>query len=130
MYQNKNHKKYTAYHKNILTLEQKYFDLLYKVINSKIFSNELRSLSNSINTITKYVISNAKKTNPCDLAVQRLLQYRLFIDKSLKGKIVGIYPSTISSDVAFVTKDAVINIDTKTTRLETNKNDWNTKPMN
>lgn len=125
--QNSNYKKYTADQKKILLLEQKYFDLLYRVVNSKIFSNELRSLSNSINTITKYVISNAKKTNPCDLAVQRLLQYRLFRDAKLRNIISGVYPSTISSDVAFISKDAVINIDTKTTYLENNEGDWSRK---
>ena len=125
--QDKNSKSYKKKQKDILILEKKYFILLEKILTHQTFTNELRLLSNSINTITKYVSKNAKKVNPCDLAVQRLLQYRLFIDKSLKGKIVSIYPSTISSDVAFVTKDAVINIDTKTTRLETNKNDWNTK---
>ena len=87
----------------------------------------MRSLANSINSINKHVSRNAAKVNPCDLAVQRLLQFRLFSDKLLKGVISGVYPSTISSDVAFVTADAVINIDTKTTRLETNKGDWNTQ---
>ncbi len=125
--QNKNYNSYSKKQKNILKLEKKYFILLEKILTHQRFTDELKLLANSINTITRYVSSNAKKVNPCDLAVQRLLQYRLFIDRSLKGKIVGIYPSTISSDVAFVTKDAVINIDTKTTRLETNKNDWNTK---
>lgn len=126
-HQNNNFLSYTADHKNILMLERKYYELLHKIVSSNIFSNELKSLSNSINKISKYMIKNASKTNPCDLAVQRFLQYRLFKDKLLAPVISGIYPSTISSDVAFVTKDAVINIDTKTTYLENNKSDWTRK---
>ena len=64
------------------------------------------------------------KANVVDLAVERHINYRIYNDPLLKDSIESIYPSVISSDTAFITNDAVINIDSKTISIGGNSDDW------
>ena len=105
----------------ILNLEQKYFDLLANVFGSKDFKNSLLETEKW----TNYHYLNLhtwKKSNKVQLACQRLVFFNVL--KTLDKEIIGTYNSSISSDVAFETKDAVINIDSKTINFDKNKLDW------
>lgn len=122
--QEKNYKIYTADQKKILDLEKKYFDILFSIFSKQNFQNELRAIMNDINNNWTRVHTLWGKTNVVDLAVERHINYRIYNDPSLKNYILSVYPSVISSDTAFVTKDAVINIDSKTISISGNSNDW------
>ena len=69
-----------------------------------------------------------KKVNKSNLAVERIINYHIysnFKDKETgKNLISGVYASPVSSDTAFETKDAIINIDAKTVNFHTNPGDW------
>ena len=122
--QNSKFNSYTNLQKDILDLEKKYFDILYQIFSQPNFQNELKNIMININNNWSTIQSVWKKTNIVDLAVERHINFRIFNDSLLKGVIKSIYPSVISSDTAFVTDDAVINIDSKTINVATNKNDW------
>ena len=122
--QEKNYKTYTADQKKILDLEKKYFDILFSIFSKQNFQNELRAIMNDINNNWTRVHTLWGKTNVVDLAVERHINFRIYNDPSLKNHILSVYPSVISSDTAFVTKDAVINIDSKTISISGNSNDW------
>ena len=122
--QNSKFNSYTNLQKGILDLEKKYFNILYKIFSQTSFQNELKNIMNNINNNWPTMHSVLKKPNVVDLAVERHISFRVFNDSSLKGVIKSIYPSVISSDTAFVTNDAVINIDSKTINVDSNRDDW------
>jgi len=106
---------------DILNLEEKYFNLLADVFDSKDFKKSLKETEEW----TNYHYLNLhtwKKSNKVQLACQRLVFFNVL--KTLDKEIIGTYNSSISSDVAFETKDAVINIDSKTINFDKNKLDW------
>jgi len=105
----------------ILNLEQKYFDLLANVFGRKDFKNSLLETEKWTNH--HYLsLHKWKKKNKVELACQRLVFYNVF--KYLDEEIIDTYNSSISSDIAFVTKDAIINIDSKTVNIIKNNLDW------
>lgn len=119
-----NYQKYSLKQKEILKLEKKYFDILFNIFSAQQFSDELKALMKNINQNYNTIHGIFKKDNVVDLAVERHINYRVHNHKLLKGKILSIYPSVISSDTAFVTDDAVINIDSKTTSVGGSPTDW------
>lgn len=119
-----NHQSYTQDQMIVLDLEKKYFEILYKIFSSIQFQDELKSLINDINRRWERIYTHWGKENVVDLAVERHINYMVYNHKLLKGKIQTIYPSVISSDTAFVTSDAVINIDSKTVNVAGNPRDW------
>ena len=110
--------------KDILELEKKYFEILYKIFSANTFKIELNAIMQNINANWNVIHGLWGKANVVDLAVERHINFRVYNDPSLKGHINAIYPSVISSDTAFVTHDAVINIDSKTNDVDGNKGDW------
>ena len=122
--QNNNFNSYTYNQKKVLDLEKKYFNILYQIFSQQSFNKELRSIMKNINKDWIKIHKIWDKENVVDLAVERHINYRVYNDPLLKDSIQSIYPSVISSDTAFITNDAVINIDSKTISIEGNKNDW------
>lgn len=122
--QNKNFNFYTDDQIKVLDLEKKYFNILYKIFFQQSFKNELIRIMEDINKDWKKICDIWDKENHIDLAVERHINYKIYTDPLLEGVIDSIYPSPISSDTAFVTKDAVINIDSKTVNVKKNFNDW------
>ncbi len=123
--QNPDFQIYTAKQKQVLDLEKKYFDILFSIFSKQNFLNELRAIMNDINQNWERIHDLWGKTNVVDLAVERHINFRIYNDPLLQKHITSVYPSVISSDTAFVTKDAVINIDSKTVNIKTNSKDWN-----
>lgn len=122
--QNKNFNSYTYNQKKVLDLEKKYFNILYQIFSQESFSKELQAIMNNINKDWIKIRKIWDKPNVVDLAVERHINYRIYNDPMLKDSIKSIYPSVISSDTAFITNDAVINIDSKTISIEGNSDDW------
>tara|TARA_S200000501_G_scaffold244960_1_gene229315 strand:+ start:3333 stop:4133 length:801 start_codon:yes stop_codon:yes gene_type:complete len=115
-------KKISTKELNILNLEKEYFDTLYKIFSSQKFSNELEKLKNNINYLYSHTKQNHDKANIVDIPLERLINKNIYSDKKLN--IIEGYASPVSSDTAFVTKNAVINIDSKTISAGGNKEDW------
>lgn len=125
--QNKNFNSYTYDQKKVLNLEKYYFNILYKIFSQEDFINGLKAIMNDINKDWIKIHNIFDKKNIVDLAVERHINYRVYNDPLLKNdgeKIESIYPSVISSDTAFVTNKAVINIDSKTISVDGNADDW------
>ena len=125
--QNKIFNSYKFDQKKVLNLEKYYFKILYKIFSQEKFINGLKAIMENINKDWKKIHKVWDKENVVDLAVERHINYWVYNDPLLKNddeKIESIYPSVISSDTAFVTNKAVINIDSKTINVEGNKNDW------
>ena len=122
--QNKNQNIYTPKQKKVLDLEKKYFNILFTVFSQKSFSKSLNDIMIEINGNWKRIHTIWGKPNVVDLAVERLINYTVHNDPIIKKHIQSVYPSPISSDTAFITNDAVINIDSKTTDVFGNATDW------
>ena len=122
--QNKFFNSYTYNQKKVLDLEKKYFNILYQIFSQQSFSKELQAIMNNINKDWIKIRKIWDKPNVVDLAVERHINYRIYNDPLLKDSIKSIYPSVISSDTAFITSDAVINIDSKTISIGGNSDDW------
>tara|TARA_B110000259_G_C13921233_1_gene364903 strand:- start:1 stop:855 length:855 start_codon:yes stop_codon:yes gene_type:complete len=127
--QSKNFHTYTKKQKDVLDLEKKYFDILFKIFSQQSFKNELRAIMNDININWDRVHTLWGKTNVVDLAVERHINFRVYNDPLIKNLIKSVYPSVISSDTAFVTNDAVINIDSKTVSVNGNAEDWDRQSL-
>lgn len=116
--------------KDILNLEEKYFKLLDNFFRDPFFEIGLHDIEsyiqNSYSALHQWHVENKVA-----LACERLVN--LHIHKNFQG-VMDIYPSPLSSDTAFYTKDAIINIDCKTYSIGTpgvtsgpgkgNKDDW------
>ena len=122
--QNKNFNSYTPTQKKVLDLEKKYFNIFYQIFSTAKFSKELQGLMADINNNWQKINSVWKKTNKVDLAVERHINFRIYSDPLIKNSIQSVYASPISSDTAFETDDAVINIDSKTVYVTKNHSDW------
>jgi hypothetical protein len=111
----------TVNEKKILSLEQSYMNSLVKLFKKKIFLKSLNELEINVNEQYTFIKDNYSKNNKIEIAVERLLRYHLYRNY---GKVKKAYPSPISSDIAFETKDAIINLDSKTLNENKNKSDF------
>ena len=106
---------------NISNLEKFYCeDLVNEFQTDSTYNQSLLDIENWVQSNYQY-FGAWKNANKVKLAVQRLIanfcyaKYQYF---------VKIYPSPISSDIAFETKDAIINIDSKTVSQSGNPGDF------
>lgn len=107
--------------KSVKDLEEKYMKLICNIISSKDIFNQLSELENEIiQNKTKWEETYTKK-NVIDISIERLLRFNFY--KKLNSKIRKIYSSPISSDLAFVMKDCILNIDSKTVNVHSNSTD-------
>lgn len=105
----------------VLDLEKKYFDILWSIFSSDNFKNDLIIIEENIQNNYLFLERTWKLKNKLKIPVERLA--RQYIYKELAKHIKGIYPSPVSSDIAFITEDAVVNLDVKTLDINGNKND-------
>jgi hypothetical protein len=103
----------------IIGIERFHMENLTRILKSENFKTDLKK-------IETYIINNYKKLhiywgikNKLKLAAERLI--RFYIWKAYPG--VDLYNTPLSSDVAFIHDNCVINIDCKTIDLSGNKND-------
>ena len=107
--------------KIILDLEKKYFTDLVNLFSGQDFFDSLKDLKNWISR-NYSKLQSWKKTNKCDLAVERLINFHT--NNLYQNNIQKVYASPISSDIAFETNNAIINIDSKTVNFKSNEVDW------
>lgn len=97
---------------HILDLEKKYFDILWNIFTSKGFINDLQVIEKEIQKEYDFLHKTWELKNKLKIPAERLT--RQYIYRDLSEIIKHIYPLAISSDCAFITNDAVINLDVKT----------------
>ncbi len=107
--------------KKVLDLEKKYFNLLFNLFTSFNFINDLKIIELEIQKNYQFLSNVWGEKNKIKIPAERLA--RQYIYKNLSNLITSIYPSPVSSDIAFITNDAVINIDVKTLDYKGNKGD-------
>lgn len=109
--------------KKVLDLEKKYFDILYSLFTSASFIKDLKLIEKEIQKNYNFLTKVWDEKNKIKIPAERLT--RFYIYRYLSDIILNVYPSPVSSDIAFITKDAVINIDVKTLDYKGNKGDIN-----
>lgn len=115
---------YSENQKKLLELEKKYMYSLSNCFKSEKFSKLTNELAHNIqNMIKESVEFDWNKANPIDVTFERLIHYTIYTH--FKKTIKKPYPSSISSDISVVLDDAVLNIDSKTVSLVSNKVDFN-----
>ena len=106
---------------NILDLEKKYFNILWDLFTSKEFINDLQVIEKEIQGQYDFLHKYWDLKNKLKIPAERLT--RQYIYRNLSTIIKHIYPLAISSDCAFITDDAVINLDVKTLDTIGNQSD-------
>lgn len=105
--------------KNILDLEEKYFDIIKNIFQSQEFIIDLEEIEKNIKKDYDYLSNYWQIKNKVKTPLERLLRYHIY--KNMGA--TGTYYSPLSSDIAFYKEDALINIDAKTTDLDGNEGD-------
>lgn len=105
----------------VLDLEQKYFNILWSLFTSDNFVSDLQIIEREIQKNYNSLVKTWNLKNKLKIPAERLT--RQYIYKELSHLVKCIYPSPISSDIAFITDDAIINIDVKTLDINGNSGD-------
>ena len=105
----------------IKDLEKHYMHEITKVVESKSFQNDLQRLEKYIIDNYDILRENSSEENKIKVGAERLIRYYFYS----KLKVVDIYPSPISADIALELKDVILNIDAKTINMRTNAGDDN-----
>ena len=111
--------------KEVLDLEKKYFEILHTLFTQDEFTEDLISTENYLSDTINYerIKSLYSKKNKIDVGLERIIRKHIYSNQDYL-RMVGIYPSPVSADIAFQTDDAIINLDTKTIDSTSNSNDW------
>lgn len=105
--------------KVIRDLERDYMDRLWTVFSSNEFINNLKEIEIYIKKNYLFLHDNWDEKNKIKIGVERLI--RFYIYKNFK--VVNIYPSPVSSDMAVELDDILLNIDAKTIDMVGNPGD-------
>lgn len=105
----------------ILDLEKKYFNILWDLFTSEDFINDVKVIEKEIKKQYDFLQHTWELKNKLKIPAERLV--RQYVYKNLAHMVKHIYPSPVSSDCAFITEDAVINIDIKTLDTVGNRGD-------
>lgn len=106
---------------SVLDLEKKYFNILWNLFTSTNFINDLKIIESEIQKQYSFLQNTWELKNKLKIPAERLV--RQYIYKELSDLVKHIYPSPVSSDVAFITDDCVINLDIKTLDTVGNRGD-------
>ena len=83
--------------KKINHLEEKYTDLLWKIITSDKFEDKLFNIEKSLQKDYDFIVKNWDDQNIIKIAVERLIRFFIY---RLDG-CIDIYPSPLSTDLSF-----------------------------
>lgn len=110
--------------KRILDLEKKYQNLLWGIFSSSNFKNDLLEIEREIQINYAFLTDNYDIKNKLKIPAERLSRYYIY-NPNLNNNlgVLSIFPSPLSGDLAFITCDAVVNIDIKTLDINGNKTD-------
>mgnify|MGYP006100731671 CR=1 FL=1 len=105
----------------IKDLEKYYMQEITKVVESIDFQNDLKKLEEYIIVNYDTLREHSSEENKIKVGAERLIRYYFYTN----FKVIDIYPSPISSDMAVELKDVILNIDAKTINMITNGGDDN-----
>jgi hypothetical protein len=103
----------------INVIERYQMEALIRILNSPQFSKDLKSVESYIQQNYEKLHFHWGIKNKLKLAAERLVRFHIW--KHMPG--VDLYNTPLSSDVAFIMNDCVLNIDCKTIDLSGNPND-------
>lgn len=104
----------------VIDLEKKYFKLIEDIIFSEDFKKDLLAIEKYIQENYCEIKNIWKVKNKLKIPAERLVRHHFYT--KLSEKIIGIYPSPISSDMGIIMEDCVLCIDIKT--IDTKSNDF------
>jgi hypothetical protein len=109
----------TLVQREILNLERKYFYTLHNSFTSPEFINDIKEIERNIKASYSVLSLFSQKKNKIEVALERLMRFYMY--KTIKAE--SVYHSSLSSDLAYYTHDALINIDAKSIDIDSNKVD-------
>lgn len=115
----------TPVQREILDLEKKYFNLIFKIVNSASFKQDLLNIEREISDRYHDYADIWNLKNKLKNPAERLVLHHMYRNPLIGDLITGLYASAVSSDIGLQTEDAVLCIDVKTNDLSGNKNDHN-----
>lgn len=115
----------TSTQKEILDLEKKYFDLIFQIVNSDSFKQDLLNIEREISDRYHDYADVWNLKNKLKNPAERLVLHHMYRNPLIADLITGLYASAVSSDIGLQTEDAVLCIDVKTNDFSGNKNDHN-----
>ena len=109
-------------------LELEVFNSICEIISSDYFSKKIDKFEKSITEDYEHIQNHYDKKSKVDLGFQRILQTVFYNSNELNKfenniNFIESYTSPVSSDIAFYTKDFLINIDAKSTHIKNNVGD-------
>lgn len=105
----------------IRDLEKKYMDKIWTVISSSDFIENLKTVESYIKKKYIFLEDNWDEKNKIKIGVERLIRFHIYKN----FKVINIYPSPVSSDMAVELDDVLLNIDAKTIDMVGNPGDDN-----
>ena len=105
--------------KEINGIERYQMEALVRILKSPQFKKDLKSVESYIQVNYDKLHFHWGIKNKLKLAAERLIRFHIW--KNMPG--VDLYNTPLSSDVAFIMNDCVLNIDCKTIDLSGNPND-------
>ncbi|MEB7724078.1 hypothetical protein [Mammaliicoccus fleurettii] len=115
-----------SYQEEILDLEKKYMEKIYKIINSAEFIKDLELVEDEIRDRYSDYKNIWKLKNKIKIPAERLVYHHIYKAESKEFTINNLYTSAVSSDIGIIVNDeAVLCIDVKTNDLNGNKDDIN-----
>jgi hypothetical protein len=102
-------------------IERYQMEALIRILKSTQFLNDLKIIESYIQVNYDKLHLHWGIKNKLQLAAERLIRFHIWKHMSA----VDLYNTPLSSDVAFIMSDCVMNIDCKTIDLSGNKNDRN-----
>ena len=100
-------------------IERYQMEALVRILKSPQFKKDLKSVESYIQVNYDKLHFHWGIKNKLKLAAERLIRFHIW--KNMPG--VDLYNTPLSSDVAFIMNDCVLNIDCKTIDLSGNPND-------
>ena len=106
---------------HILDLELKYYRVIYGILKSEEFNDDLQLIEKEISDNYAKFDELWNLKNKIKVPAERVVRHHLYIH--MKDLIKGIFPSPLSSDFGIRTDDAVICVDIKTIDTDNNSGD-------
>lgn len=105
--------------KTIKNLEKDYMDKIWNIVSSDDFIANLKKIELYIQLNYKFLDENWDEKNKIKIGVERLIRFHLYKN----FKVINVYPSPVSSDMAIELDDVLLNIDAKTIDMVGNPGD-------
>jgi len=103
----------------IKDLEKKYMQQLWTVISSNHFTSNLKIIETYIQSNYNFLDENWDEKNKIKVGAERLIRFHVYKN----FKVINVFPSPISSDMAVELEDVILNIDAKTIDMVGNPGD-------